>query len=198
MSRIQKVAVENWDPELRRATAADDGTPLEQGLIRMMANAPDMAKAVTGFGGALMKARALPRRLVELVRLRIAFHNQCRSCMAIRYKTAIDDGLTEGMVCSLERPQDASDLTPAEKAAIAYADQASTDHFSIDDSTFDRLREHFTEGEIVELCIFAAFFIGFGRLGASWDMVEELPYEFQKRSAAPIVPWGQDAITVRG
>jgi hypothetical protein len=164
MSRIQKVAVENWDPELRRTTAADDGTPLEQGLIRMMANAPDMAKAVTGFGGALMKARALPRRLV----------------------------------CSLEQPQDASDLIPAEKAAIAYADQASTDHFSIDDSTFDRLREYFTEGEIVELCIFAAFFIGFGRLGASWDMVEELPQEFQKRSAAPIVPWGQDAITVRG
>ena len=46
--------------------------------------------------------------------------------------------------------------------------------------------------------MFVAFFIGFGRLGASWDMVEELPQEFQKRSAAPIVPWGQDAITVRG
>jgi alkylhydroperoxidase family enzyme len=118
--------------------------------------------------------------------------------MAIRYKTAIDDGLTEGMVCSLERPQEASDLTPAEKAAIAYADQASVDHFSIDDSTFDRLREHFSEAEIVELCIFAAFFIGFGRLGASWGMVEELPQEFQKRSASPVVPWGQEAVTVRG
>ena len=198
MSRIRKLAVKNWDPELRRQTAADDGTPLEQGLVRMMANAPDVAKAVTGFGGALMKARSLPRRLVELVRLRIAFHNQCRSCMAIRYKTAIDDGLTEGMVCSLERPQEASDLTPAEKAAIAYADLASVDHFSINDATFESLREHFTEAEIVELGVFIAFFIGFGRLGASWDMVEELPPVFQKRSASPIVPWGQEAITVRG
>ncbi len=174
------------------------GDRINFGVAAVMSRLPDVAAAVGGVTAAIRETGALTPRLMELVRLRIAFHNQCRSCMAIRYKTAIDDGLTEGMVCSLERPQDAADLTPAEKAAIAYADQASTDHFSIDDSTFDRLREHFTEAEIVELCIFAAFFIGFGRLGASWDMVEELPQEFQKRSAAPIVPWGQEAITVRG
>ena len=31
--------------------------------------------------------------------------------MAIRYQSAVDDGLTETMVCSLEKPQDAPDLT---------------------------------------------------------------------------------------
>jgi AhpD family alkylhydroperoxidase len=59
----------------------------------------------------------LSPRLLELVRLRIAFHNQCRSCMSVRYESAIDDGLTEDAVCSLERPADAPDLSDAERTA---------------------------------------------------------------------------------
>ena len=198
MSRIQKLAIEDWDPELRGLTAADEATPLEQGLMRMMAHAPAMAKGMIAFSGAMFKNRTLPRRLVELVRLRIAFHNQCRSCMAIRYESAVDDGLTEGMVCSLERPQEAADLTEAEKAALRYAELSSTNHLAIDEATFDDLRRFFSEPQIVELGLFVAFFIGFGRLGAAWDMVEELPDAFQNKAAAVLSPWGEQAVLVRG
>jgi AhpD family alkylhydroperoxidase len=198
MTRIKKIAVEQWDPELRAMTLADEGTPLEQGLMRMMANAPELAKALVTFSGTLFKNRTLSRRLVELVRLRVAFHNQCRSCMAIRYKSAVDDGLTEGMVCSLERPQEAPDLTDAEKAAIQYADLSAIDHFAIDVSTFDDLRLYFSEAQIVELGMFIAFFIGYGRLGATWDMIEELPQGYQDKSTGPKAPWTEDSILVRG
>jgi len=198
MSRIQKLAVEDWGPELRALTAADEATPLEQGMMRMMAHTPEMAKGMLAFSGAMFKNRTLPRRLVELVRLRVAFHNQCRSCMAIRYKSAVDDGMTEGMVCSLERPQEAADLTDAEKAALRYAEISSVDHFSISEATFDDLRDYFTEAQIVELGMFIAFFIGFGRLSAAWDMIEELPESFQDKQAAVVAPWGEPAILVRG
>ncbi len=197
MSRIQKLPVEEWDPSLRAMTMADDGTPLEQGLMRMMAHMPDMAKAMVTFSGALLRNNPLPRRLVELVRLRVAFHNQCRSCMAIRYQSAVDDGMTEGMVCSLERPQDASDLTPAEKAAIHYADLSSTDHLSITDETIEELREHFSEPEIVALGMVIAFFLGYGRLAAAWNMIEELPEGFQVKSGT-VAPWTEESILVRG
>ena len=40
-----------------------------------------------------------------------------------------------------------------------------------------------------------AFFVGFGRLAATWHMVEELPGAFQ--TAATIAPWGQEKIEVR-
>jgi AhpD family alkylhydroperoxidase len=170
---------------------------LEQGLLRIMAHAPGMAKALATFGASLWQTRTLPRRLVELVRLRIAFHNQCRSCMAIRYQSAVDDGLTEGMVCSLERPHDSPDLTAAEKSAIHYADLSATDHFSIGDATFADLRRFYTEAEIVELGMFIAFFIGYGRLGAAWDMVEELPEGFQDKSSK-VAPWTQESVVVRG
>ena len=198
MSRISKLAIEEWDPELRAMTAADEATPLEQGLMRMMAHTPEMAKGMIAFSGALFKNRTLPRRLVELVRLRVAFHNQCRSCMAIRYKSAVEDGMTEGMVCSLERPQEASDLNEAEKAALRYAELSSVNHLAIDESTFEDLRQHFSESQIVELGMFVAFFIGFGRLAAAWHMVEELPDAFRSAAAPTLTPWGEEAILVRG
>jgi len=191
------IPAEQWDPELRALTQAEGATALEQGLLRVMAHAPEFAKALAIYGGSLWKSRTLPRRLIELVRLRIAFHNQCRSCMAIRYQSAVDDGLTEGMVCSLEKPYEAADLADAEKAAIRYADLSANDHFSINEGTFADLRRFYTEAEIVELGMFIAFFIGYGRLGAAWDMVEELPQAFQDKSA-PIAPWSQQSVTVRG
>ena len=92
MSRIKKLELDEWDQELREMTAADSGTPLEQGVMRMFAHKPEISKGLINFAGALKKHRSLPDRLVELVRLRIAFHNQCRSCMAIRYEDGINAG----------------------------------------------------------------------------------------------------------
>ena len=198
MSRIRKLPIEQWDPDLRAITSADAATSLEQGLMRMMAHTPAMAKGMIAFSGAMFANRTLPRRLVELVRLRVAFHNQCRSCMAIRYRSAVDDGVTEGAVCSLERPQEAADLSDAEKAALRYADASSLDHLSIDEAGFEDLRRFFSEAQVVELGMFIAFFIGFGRLAAAWDMTEELPAAFQDKSASRLSPWNQESVLVRG
>lgn len=197
MTRLSKIPVENWDPELRAMTQADGATPLEQGMTRVLAHSPAVAKAVVVFGGTLFQHTGLPRRLIELVRLRVAFHNQCRSCMAVRYQSAIDGGFTENLVCSLEKPFDASDLTEAEKAAVAYADISSIDHFSINDQTYADLRRHFSEAEIVELGAFIAYFIGFGRFAAGMDMIEELPRGFQDKKGKT-APWSQEAVLVRG
>lgn len=198
MTRISKIPVAQWDAELRTMQQAEAASEVELGMFRVLAHTPALARAVTRFGGELFGARTLSRRLVELVRLRVAFHNQCRSCMAIRYNSAIEDGLTEGAVCSLARPQEADDLTPAEKAALAYADRSATDHFSIDDADFDKLRCHFSEAEIVELGVFIAFFIGFGRLSAAWAMTEDLPESYATTSAGTVAPWDAEAIAVRG
>jgi hypothetical protein len=56
--------------------------------------------------------------------------------MAVRYNSALEDGLTEDLVCSLEKPMEAPDLTDAEKAAIHYADLAASNHLAISEETF--------------------------------------------------------------
>jgi len=195
MSRIDKLDSADWDPRLREAVQPDKLSDIEQGLTRFFAHCPEQALGLMQFGRALKHGRCLPERLVELVRLRIAFFNQCRSCMAIRYSDAVAEGVTEELVCSLERPQESADLSAAEKAAIRYGELLATDHLAIGDDTFAELRRYFSEAEIVELGMTAAFFVGFGRLAATWHMVEDLPEAF--RRDGPIAPWGEAMIEVR-
>ena len=197
MPRIKKLELDEWDKDLREMTAADSGTALEQGIMRMWAHTPEISKGIVALGGALKTHRSLPDRLVELVRLRVAFHNQCRSCMAIRYQDGVEAGIDEDLVCSLEKPQEASDLSEAEKAAINYGELFATNHLAINDSVYDNLRKYFSEEEIVELSITVAWFVGMGRLAATYHMVEELPKAFQNEDGNQLTPWNEESIVVR-
>jgi len=199
MERLRKIDPQDWDQRLKDLVHPEERTDLENGLMRFFAHRPELALGVSAMGGALKRNRRLPERLMELMRLRIAFHNQCRSCMAIRYKDALNDGLTEDLVCSLEKPYEAPDLTDAEKTAIRFGELLASNHLAIDDDMYARMHEHFSEGEIVEIGLYAAFCVGLGRLAATLHMVEELPSAFQETAVGygAVTPWGNDSVTVR-
>lgn len=190
MTRIASLPVDQWDPELRALAHADELPEVQKKMLGVYANAPALAKPFFRFTGELSQGFSLRRRLLELVRLRIAFHNQCRSCMAVRYESALADGLTEDAVCSLEKPYEAPDLTDAEKAALRYADLFATNHLAIDDAVLDELRRHYTEQEVVELCMHCAYCVGFGRMAATYRIIEELPKSFQDTDRV-VAPWEQ-------
>ena len=196
MTKVKKLDPSEWDEDLRKLTGADEASPLEQGLMRMFAHRSELAKDLTGFAAALKIHRSLPDRLIELVRLRVAFHNQCKSCMTIRYSDAIANGHTEDLVCSLEKRWKLT-TSQREQLAIRYGDLMASNHLAINDAMHDELRIHFTEPEIVELGMTVAFFVGFGRLAATWNMIEELPQRFQDLNSGTLTPWGEESIIVR-
>lgn len=181
MSRIPPAARVQYEP-LVGANA-----PLRQ---QVYAQAPGIAGPYLQFMKALRENGTLPRRLVELLRLRVSFHNQCRTCMSIRYADGLADGITEGLVCSLERPEEADDLTDAEKAALAFADKMATDHLAVTDEMFALLHDHFSTQEVMELCFQVATFVGYGRMGAVLAMTDDLPREYAD-SDAILAPWRQ-------
>jgi hypothetical protein len=110
--------------------------------------------------------------------------------MAIRYEEGYADGLTEELVCSLERPEEAPDLTEAERVALRYADLFANNHLAIGDELIAELKEHFTEAEIVELAMNCAHFVGYGRMGAVFHMVDDLPERY--KAEGRVAPWGAD------
>jgi alkylhydroperoxidase family enzyme len=173
------------DPAVVHAVFGADATAAEQ----VFAHSPAIALAYLGFGDAARKHGLLPFRLVELVRLRVAFHNQCRLCMSLRYDGPQGAPIDEGLVCSLEKPHEADDLTAAERAALAYADKMATDHLSIGDEMFVDLWRHFSNAEVMELCFRVAANVGFGRMAAVLDVIprEELPEEL--RGDDTVAPW---------
>lgn len=174
------------------------GDRINLGVAAILGHRPEVAGALGSVRAALQASGTLPPRLVELVRLRIAFHNQCRSCMSVRYQSAIEDGLTEGAVCSLERPADADDLSSAERSALRFADLFATDHLSIDDAVYDDMRRYFTEDELVELGVHCAYAVGMGRLAATWAVTDDVPDAFRSTSDSPLAPWDSDGVVASG
>src|SRR5204862_6451769 len=146
MARITRIEIPGIDVE-----DLDQAHRVQLGVGGILAHRPDFAAALGPITDAINHRGTLPRRLVELLRLRIAFHNQCRSCMAIRYDEAVQDGVTEAVVCSLERPAEADNLSDAERAALRFADLFATNRLAIDDAVYDALRRYFTAGERAEI-----------------------------------------------
>jgi AhpD family alkylhydroperoxidase len=172
------------------------GDRINLGVAGIIGRLPAVAEALGGLTAALRSSGTLPPRLLELVRLRIAFFNQCRSCIAVRYQSAIDDGLDEGAVCSLEKPAEADNLSDAERAALRFGELFATNHLAIDDAVYDELRQHFTEDQLVELGLHCAIALGVGRLSATWDVSENLPES--NGSSERLAPWNSSSVVATG
>ena len=99
--------------------------------------------------------------------------------MAIRYQSAADT-MSEDLVCALDEPQKAENLSAQELLAIELGERFACNHLSIDAAFFAQLKQLFSEAEIIELLLHCALYVGMGRLAAVLDMTEELPAGFAK------------------
>jgi len=68
-------------------------------------------------------------------------------------------------------------FSDAEKAALAYAEQLTLDAHGVSDALFARLREHYDEGEIVEISAMAGLFNYFNRVNDALQMEPTKPGE---------------------
>jgi uncharacterized peroxidase-related enzyme len=169
MSRIRLAEPHEIEPDVvemidRVQTATGDTTAL-----RALAHRPDILRAFVRFYWPLQNEGRLDRKLVELVRLAIAQINRCPNCLAARYQDAMAQGLTEDLVAALPGAEGQPEFSAREKAAIAFAQRMARDHWSVGDAEFERLHRHFDTGEIVELNMLVAQFIGIGRMLAVID-----------------------------
>src|SRR5581483_1358807 len=130
--------------------------------VRALSLRPEFAKAVGGYDAAVWDS-ALPWRLHELVRMRIAQINECTVCLAWRTPQALEAGITDELLAGVRYASERPEYTGAERVAIEYAERFCTDSARIDDALLARLGEHFDAGEIVELTLVVAKYLAFGR-----------------------------------
>ncbi len=196
MSRLPSIPVEQWPTDLVDAMQAADMTHTERGVAVIFANSPPTLKAMLAFGVALLSNCPLSPRTQELIRLRLAYLNQCDLCIFMRYISARQDGLTEDHVRQLEDYRYAPAFTEAEKATLEYVDLTLRNPQAITQATFDNLGRFYSTREIVEISALIAFYDGFGRLEAILDPVELLPQSYQDPSVER-APWRDEFEMVR-
>jgi AhpD family alkylhydroperoxidase len=134
---------------------------------------PDLGAAIGGLSGAVYDhdRRLLPARVREAVRMTIAHVNGCNVCMGWRIPQLAAQGVDEELYEHVEDPENGA-YSAQERLAIDYARRFATDHRTLDEAYFDRLREQFTDPEIVELTIITASWMASGRIMAVLDIAE--------------------------
>ena len=167
MPRLRFIEERELDAEKRAliASAERTGAP-DPRVVRIMTRSSAGLAWVKCWNSVLYEGK-LPHRLKEMCRIRISVAHRCGYCSTVRSKVA---GLDEETVNDVlgERTR----LSAAEKAALEYADLFKAGDDPIDsDAVYDRLRQHFSEEEIIELAMLCAQTVGVGRLVRSLNIV---------------------------
>jgi alkylhydroperoxidase family enzyme len=127
-------------------------------LHRTMAHAPALMKASGDMALALRRDTKLPRAVAELSILRAAQVLDAPYVWARHIPLARDCGVTALQLDELASWSDSTAFTPAQKAALGFAEKAAQ-HLPIDESAATELRRHFTAREIVELAMVVGFYV---------------------------------------
>ena len=137
--------------------------------VQVWAYRPEIAQAWLATLEAMHLRGVLDARLKELVRLRIASITSCKACQLARKNDAVTD---EDIACL---NSDHARFSPAEQAALRYAELFVGDYMSIDDGVFNNLKHHFSLPEVVELNLFCAMMLAGGRMTYVQQAYEDPP-----------------------
>lgn len=75
----------------------------------------------------------------------------------------MQQGLTDDLYKQVQNYSTSDAFTIREALAIEFAERFAIDHRSIDDELWGRLREQFSDQEMLELTVTAGFCVGLGR-----------------------------------
>ena len=160
MPLIDPVPLEDLQPDLASAVARGRASRMLSTTlpVQIWAHRPALALAWLRCMEEIHDRGCLDDRLRELVRLKIASITRCDACQVARKS----DRVSEADIACLS--WDDPRYSPAEQAALRYAELFAADHFAVDETVFAELERHFTTAQIVELNMFAALMLAGGRM----------------------------------
>lgn len=116
---------------------------------------PDAYKALMAFSGAVRKAGVSDRTL-ELVNLRVSQINGCSGCLEYHARALAELGETNERLLTLAGWRDTPYFTPAERAALAFAEAATrlADRSeAVSDEVWAEAARHYSEAELAALVL---------------------------------------------
>lgn len=156
--RIPPVASEATDPGLAAVfdVFRDAGRDVPM-LYRTLANAPAMLQGWTDLAWALRQDAVAPRRLRELVIMRVAQLTAAPFEWLAHWGMAMKHGISEEQLGALSSWQSSTQFSDEERAVLAMTD-GLTRELDVSDATWSALAAQFSHGELVELVLTAAFY----------------------------------------
>jgi AhpD family alkylhydroperoxidase len=121
--------------------------------VRSLAQVPELMDATLTFVARVYGETSIDLRTKELAILRVSARSGCRYCIDTHTVAAWDAGLTVEETAGLCSAP--SGLSEREAALVAWCDALCAAPEPVPGAAAERLREHFSEHEVVELTLVA-------------------------------------------
>jgi AhpD family alkylhydroperoxidase len=164
--------------------------------MEIWAYQPKMMMGMGRFNQAVRKGRSVDERLKNLIELKGAQMIGCEYCVDLGSQICRNSGLSDEELLALPNYRSSNLFTDREKVALDYTVAVMRTPVEVTDELFARVKEHFTEKQMVEITahvtlvnldrLNAAF--GIGSAGFSEGMVcilPDRPVASQAGSASP-------------
>jgi alkylhydroperoxidase family enzyme len=135
---------------------------------------PQLAAGLGALSGAVYQHSALPLRVREIARMRIAEDNECQVCRNTRHGQGESEGVDEEFYRHVTDWRDWPGYTERERIAAEFAERIATDHRALrdDEDFWSRCKAHFDDAEILDLGICCSLWLGSGRLMRVLDVAQ--------------------------
>lgn len=155
-------------------------------LFKVMGHTPELGKTMTDLILALLKNGALDLQTKELLILKAVHQKGCKFSVAHHETYALDIGISEEKIEDIAgyRYRSSPYFTEAEKALLDFVIQVGTNVHQIENTIWDRIREYFSESQIVEAVLTVTVFSALSDFGGALGVSLEPVFE----GMAPILP----------
>jgi uncharacterized peroxidase-related enzyme len=153
MARVRSIASAELPPDLAdifNRFAGDYGPFRNQ--VAVFAHVPPALRHLMSMLMELRAAATLPKRYLEIAIVVVSRLNACHYCVAHHKPFLVVEGISPEGVDRLLEPGN-PELDDVDRLVIEYAQVAWETPNRIRDSLFERLRQHFSEAQIVELTL---------------------------------------------
>jgi alkylhydroperoxidase family enzyme len=131
--------------------------------VRVWKLRPEMGVAAGALSHAIYEQSIVPVRERELARMRIANINGCAICQAWRKTSGAAEMMTEDDYAHVEAWPSYAGYSRRDRLAIEYAERFALAHDTLDDEFYARLRDAFTDAEVLDLTVCIGGWLALGR-----------------------------------
>ena len=180
MALVRPLNEDEFDPDLLEFVQFFKG-PLGviPNSVRTMARRPHIARAFTELNKAVMKCEgAVTPEFKRLIGYVTSYVSGCRYCQAHTILGSQRFGSTDERLNDAWNHAASPHFTPAEKAALAFAQAAAQVPNAVDDEVASELHRHWSDDDIVEIMAVIALFGYLNRWNDSMgSALEDLPVD---------------------
>ena len=176
MARVRDVAPSELPPDLAALYGryVDTYGPFAS-QASVLAHVPAALRHLPAMLMEMREAKTLPKRYLEIAIVVVSKLNECHYCVAAHKPFLQVEGLSAPGIDRILSFRDHPELDEVDRLVVEYAEVAWSSPNRVSDALFAKLRQHFSEAQVVELTLRITLCGFFNRFSEALRIEDDVP-----------------------